>query len=348
MIKLIQILFSPLSFLYGIVIGIRNFLFDKNIFKQTKVAVKIISVGNLTVGGSGKTPTVISLINMLKDKNKIGVLSRGYGRKSKGYLLVRNNEKILRDVETAGDEIYLVADECKIPAAVCEKRVEGARKFIRDINLDMIILDDAYQHRWIYRDINILVFDQRFLCKNNSIEKNLLPLGIMRERFNSINRADIIIINRKFSSKQNIPSQLWKYFINKKIFYSYYVATGIVDIKTHNFYPLNEFEGQDSLVLCGIAKPFSFIKALQENNINTKNKLIFKDHKNYALHEVEVIRKKFYETNSHSVLTTQKDAVKLSKFAKELDDIDIFYLKIEMKFEEEKRFLETINSLNKK
>jgi tetraacyldisaccharide 4'-kinase len=348
LISLLKILLSPLAFIYGSVIGIRNFLFDKNIFRQKKVGAKVISVGNLTVGGSGKTPAVISLINLLKNENKIGVLSRGYGRKSSGYLLVRDDNKILQSVDSSGDEIYLVADECKIPAAVSEKRFEGATKFLKDVDLDIIILDDAYQHRWIHRDLNILIFDQRFLCKNNLMEKNLLPLGIMRERFSSVNRADLIIINRKFSSRQNIPSQLWKHLINKELFYSYYEARGIVDVKTQQVYPVSDFSGQDSLVVCGIAKPFSFIKALEDNNINTKNKVVFKDHKNYNIKEIELIRKKFYETNSHSVLTTQKDAVKLSNFSKELDDIDIFYLKIEMKFEDEQRLTNKINQIIKK
>jgi len=348
LITFFKILFSPLSFIYGFVIFLRNYLFDKNIFKQRKVNAKIISVGNLTVGGSGKTPAVISLIKMLKPESKVGVLSRGYGRKTSGYLLVRDNDKFLQNVDAAGDEIYLVADECKIPAAVSEKRFEGATKFLKDVDLDIIVLDDAYQHRWIHRDLNILIFDQRFLRKNNSIEKNLLPLGIMREGFRSVNRADLIIINRKFSAKQNIPSQLWKYLLNRKLFYAYYFANGIVDVKTHQVYPLNDFGGQNSLVVCGIAKPFSFIKALEDSNINTRNKIVFKDHKDYNIKEIELIRKKFYETNSHSVLTTQKDAVKLSEFSNELDDIDIYYLKIEMKFEDEKNLVTTINQIIKK
>ena len=136
--------------------------------------------------------------------------------------------------------------------------------------------------------------------------------------------------------------------MNRKLFYAYYFANGIVDVKTHQVYPLNDFGGQNSLVVCGIAKPFSFIKALEDSNINTKNKIVFKDHKDYNIKEIELIRKKFYETNSHSVLTTQKDAVKLSEFSNELDAIDIYYLKIEMKFEDEKNLVTTINQIIKK
>jgi len=346
LIKLLKIILSPLVLAYGLVIKIRNYFFDIGIFKQKKVPAKVISVGNLTVDGSGKTPTVIKIINLLKSQNKkVGVLSRGYRRKTNGYLLVSDGEKILQDASSAGDEIILVASECKVPAAVSEKRYEGCIKFLQDVQLDIIILDDAYQHRWIYRDANILIFDQRFLSRTNSFEQSLLPLGIMREQFEEIKRSDIVLINKKFAANQNIPTQLWKYFLKKEIFYGFYQACEIIDIKTHSSYMLSDFTGQKSLVVCGIANPYSFIQALSKNNINTDNKLIFRDHKDYEEKEIQVIRKKFYDTNSYSVLTTQKDAVKLSKYSKELDDIDIYYLKIDMRFDEEEKFLNKINSL---
>lgn len=346
MIKLFQILFSPLVFIYGLIVRTRNFLFDKNIFKQKKVSAKIISVGNLTVGGSGKTPSVIKIINILKSQNKrVGVLSRGYGRKSKGYMLVSDGKNILDDTSLVGDEIILVAKECGVPAAVSEKRYEGCIKFLNDVPLDIIILDDAFQHRWIYRDVNILIFDQKFLTHVSSFEQKLLPLGLMREKFDAVKRADIIVINKKFSSEQKIPTKLWKYFINKEVHYCYYHTSRIVDIKNQTSFSLEEFVGQKSLVVCGIAKPFSFIQALNKYHINTDNKLIFRDHKEYSQKEIQTIRKKFYDTNSNCVLTTQKDAVKLSHFSKELDDVDIYYLKIDLQFENEEKFFNKINSL---
>lgn len=343
MLKIFRIILSPFIVLYALIIKVRNFLFDKNIFKAKKVNAKIISVGNITVGGSGKTPMVLLLGEMLKRLNKkVAVLSRGYGRRSSGYIFVSDEEKILSSVEKSGDEIILVADELKIPTAVCENRVKGATKLINDTKAEIIILDDAFQHRWIHRDLDIVLIDQRFLTKKEFIEQKLLPLGLMREPFQSLKRADAIVINRKFSDKLEIPEQLIKHFSNKKIFHGYYVAKGIHDVKSHKFYEINEFIGQKSLVVCGIAKPFSFLNILEKNGIDISNKLIYPDHANYTIAEVQEIRKSFYETNSHSVLTTQKDAVKLTNFSKELDDIDIFYLKIELKIEEQNEFEELI------
>lgn len=347
MIKFLRIILSPLTIIYKLIINNRNKLFDKNIFKQKFVDAKVISVGNLTVGGSGKTPLVINITKFLKSNSKnVGVLSRGYGRNSKGYQLVSNNKEILLDVNNSGDEIFLVADECKVPTAVSEKRVIGANNFLseKDFEIDYLVLDDAFQHRWIGRDFDILMIEQRFLSNVNSIDQRLLPLGSMREPFDSISRADAIVINRKFSHKITVPAKIKKYFYDKALFYSYYKISGIYDVKTNKKYSTEEFEGQHSLVVCGIAKPFSFLRTLKDNGINIKNKLTFTDHKEYTLKEVENVRKVFYETNSYSVLTTQKDAVKLMNFNKELDDIDIYYLKIDLELEEPEKFYQLLNA----
>ncbi|MBL1212342.1 MAG: tetraacyldisaccharide 4'-kinase [Ignavibacteriae bacterium] len=339
MLKILRLIISPTAIVYLLIINIRNYFFDKNIFKSKNVNAKIISIGNLTVGGSGKTPAVIAVANILKSNNKkVGILSRGYGRKSKGYQLVSAGTGPETSVDEVGDEIYLTAMETLVPAAVSEKRVEGAKRFIDDVKVDTIVLDDAFQHRWINRDVDILIFDQRFLLEPAWLEKYILPLGMMREPFSSTKRADIVIINRKFSDKKEMTTKVKKYFDSKKIFYACYKTAGLYDVKSQHYYSLEEFSGQNSLVVSGIAKPFSFLNALKKNDINTKNHMLFPDHKDYTLKEVEAIRKKFYDTNSYSVITTEKDAVKLTNYKKELDDIDIYYLKIEMKIDNEKEF----------
>lgn len=345
---LLKIILYPLVPVYLLVIKLRNLFFDKNIFKSKKVNAKVISVGNITVGGSGKTPLVIYLAGLLKNsKRKVGVLSRGYGRKSSGYKLVSDGQKILTTVRESGDEIYHTVLECKIPAAVCEDRVIGAVKLIEETGIDTIVLDDAFQHRWIKRDLDLVVIEQRFLKSNGFFINNLLPTGNLREPYSGLRRAEVIVINRKFSEQEEIPSDRKKYFEGKKIFTAKYNAIGFVDIIKKEEYSLEEFEGQKSLVVSGIANPVSFLNVLLQTNVDTSHKIIFKDHKNYTLKEVQQIRKEFYATNSHSVVTTEKDAVKLMNFAKELDDMDIFYLKIKLEIDNEELFrkflLEKIN-----
>jgi len=346
LLKLIRILSAPLSLVYYIVIKLRNILFDKGIFSETKCGAKVISIGNITVGGSGKTPAVIYVIEILKNAGKkAGVLSRGYRRKSKGYLLVSDGNGIKCSVDECGDEMYYLSTDTNAASAVCERRVKGAENFLRDVKLDTIVLDDAFQHRWLHRDLDILIMDQRFLAKTESLDMNLLPLGMMREPFSAIERADIIIINRKFSCKKQIPQKLQKYFEGKEIFSGYYKAKGFYDVKNFQYYPVHDFVGQKSLIVCGIARPYSFLGILEQNNIDFTNKMIFSDHKDYTIKEVQAIRKQFYDTNAQSVLTTQKDAVKFSKFSKELDDIDIYFLKIELEIEEEELFKDKLNKI---
>ncbi len=335
----IKIILYPLTPIYAFIIWLRNFLFDKNIFKSRSVKAKVFSVGNITVGGSGKTPVTIQLTNLLKLKGlKVGVLSRGYGRRSSGYVLVSDGNKFLTDVDKSGDEIYHTVLDCSVPAAVSENRVKGAGRLISDTGVDTIVLDDAFQHRWIKRDVNLLVIDQRFLTKKNFFTNNLLPTGIMREPFSSVNRADAIIINRKFMDMAEIPVERMRFFEGKKVFTGYYKALSFFDLKHNTELSLEEFRDQKSLVVSGIATPFSFLNILRQTKVDTKNKLIFKDHKKYTYNDVQRIRQLFYSTNSHSVVTTEKDAVKLTNFTRELDDIDVYYLKIKFQLDDEDSF----------
>lgn len=342
----LKILLSPLALIYSFVINLRNMFFDKGIFKSHKVNSKIISIGNLVIGGAGKTPTVMYITNQLKALGKsAAILSRGYKRSTKGYKLVSDGKEMLASVNESGDEIYFAAEECRVPSAVAEKRVDGAQRLINKFDIDSIVLDDAFQHRWIARDLNILVFDQKFLKVAGRMEQKLLPLGSMREPFSAIQRADAIFINRKFSEKEIIPEKISKFYKNKQVFHAYYKATGFYDVKDHKFYEIDEFKGQRSLVVCGIARPHSFLNVLKNNEIDLTNRMTFRDHKSYTLKEIQSIRKEFYETNSYSVITTQKDAVKLNAFSREFDDIDIYYLKIEMVVEEEEKLKEVLKNI---
>jgi tetraacyldisaccharide 4'-kinase len=335
----LRVILYPLIPVYAFVIWFRNFLFDKNLFKSRSVNAKVFSVGNISIGGSGKTPVTIYLTSLLKQAGeKVGVLSRGYGRKSKGYILVSDGKKILTTVEKSGDEIYHTVLDCSVPAAVSENRVKGAERLIKDTGVNTMVLDDAFQHRWIKRDVDLLVIDQRFLTEKSFFTHNLLPTGVMREPFTSIGRANAVIINRKFMEKKEIPETFINYFYGKKIFTGYYKAISFFDLKHKTEYSLEDFQGQKSLVVSGIATPFSFLNALRQTKVDTQNKLIFKDHKRYTFDDVQRIRQLFYSTNSHSVVTTEKDAVKLTRFSRELDDIDIYYLKIKFALDDEEAF----------
>ncbi len=348
MIKLLKIFSLTLVPIYYLIISVRNLLFDYEIFKSTAINAKVISIGNIVVGGSGKTPFAIYISKLLKELGwKPSVLSRGYGRKSKGYLLVSKDGKNIIDVGKCGDEIYQTVLECKIPAAVCERRIEGAVKLLKNVDTNVIVLDDAFQHRWIKRNLDLVLIDKTFLTNKSIFTQSLLPAGLMREPFSSIKRASAIIINKKFSNDNHSSYEDQLKEFNKPIFTAHYKAISFVDMTRKTEHSLEDFNGQDSLVVSGIANPASFLTILAKTGVTTKNQLIFKDHKNYTDKEVQQIRKTFYSTNAHSVVTTEKDAVKLLKFAREFDDIDIFYLKIILNIENEDSFIKFLkNNLN--
>ena len=329
----------PIVPVYAGIIALRNSLFEKNIFKSKQVDAKVISVGNITVGGSGKTPVVNYLTNLLKSSGlKVGVLSRGYGRTSRGYVLVSDGEKILTNVDQSGDEIYHTVLDCRVPAAVCEDRVQGAVQLINDTGIEIIVLDDAFQHRWIKRDLDVVVVDQRFLNDKNFFVQKLLPTGNMREPFKALRRAGLIIHNMKFMERKQLPENVQKFIEDKKIFSGYYKAICFVDLKSKTEFSPDDFKGQQSLVVSGIANPKSFLNVLSQTNVSVTNNLLFRDHKRYRIRDIQLIRKQFYITNSHSVVTTEKDAVKLTNFSRELDDIQIFYLKIKFIMDDEDSF----------
>ena len=183
---------TPLSWLYGLGVGFRNHLFEIGILKSKSFDVPVISVGNITVGGSGKTPHVEYLIRLLQDKVKVAVLSRGYKRKSKGYVLA-NKQSTAREI---GDEPYQIMKKFSdIYVAVDKNRCEGIERLTSDENTkntDVILLDDAYQHRYVKPGINILLVDYHRLI----IYDKLLPAGRLREPQSGKSRADIVIITK--------------------------------------------------------------------------------------------------------------------------------------------------------
>ncbi|MBI2419618.1 MAG: tetraacyldisaccharide 4'-kinase [Ignavibacteriales bacterium] len=335
-----RVLSLPLVPVYCAVTILRNKLFDTKIFTEAKTKAFVVSIGNITVGGSGKTPFTIYMAALLKAKGRsVGVLSRGYGRVSKGYKLVSDGENMLASVEDAGDEIYYTALECNVFAAVSENRVEGANKLIHDCKVDAIVLDDAFQHRWIARDVDIVVLDQRFVNHDRKLRRMMLPTGNLREPFSSLKRADCIIFNRKFSVKEEILDELREQIPSDiPLFTAGYSALGFIDVRNNRFYEPSEFSGQKSLLVSGVANPHSFKEALRSIGIDTGMRIVFPDHKAYTNEDVQLIRREFYAKNAHSVITTQKDAVKLMQFRKELDDIDIYYLKISMELDDRSGF----------
>src|ERR1041385_4083605 len=192
---------TPLSVLYGVGVRARNGLYRRGVRKSVDVGVPVISVGNLTTGGTGKTPLVEMLAaRMAAEGSRVCVLTRGYGRGSRGRVVVSDNSCVLADVNEAGDEPLLLAENLRGRAAVvCDKnRVAAARWAIENLGSQAFVLDDAFQHQQIQRDVNILTIDATNAFGNGK----LLPAGILRESSTGMRRANCIVITRANESNE--------------------------------------------------------------------------------------------------------------------------------------------------
>jgi tetraacyldisaccharide 4'-kinase len=329
----------PISLIYFIAITVRNFLYDKGLIKRIKFDVPIISVGNITTGGSGKTPFVIYLAEYFLGKDKrVAIISRGYKRVSKGFITVLDADSVCTDISKSGDELYMIANSLKkisrnnLYIAADKNRIRAIYKIQNCFNPDIIILDDAFQRRNIYKNLEIVLEDENDFKKNALfINRTLLPAGNLREPGKSLKRADILILNNKFdndaiSIKTNFKSNtlpIIKYKINE-----------LLDINGNKY----SYKNEKVTAFCGIAKPESFFNALEILKFNIIRKYIYKDHYKYKKNDLEKM-KKDYQQNMIFV-TTEKDFNKISVFDDFVRNFPVLFLKIGIEFSEKKEYLE--------
>lgn len=313
MVYKLKILFFPLIFLFDLLSRIRNFLYDNNIIRSGKVDSKVISVGNISVGGTGKTPLTIWIADFLKQNGKnTAVLSRGYKRKSKGFKLVSDKNKVFGSVFECGDEPFLMAQKLKgIPVAVCEKRFEGAEILRRKFNIDYIVLDDAFQHRKIYRDLDILIIRDKDIANGLKI----FPVGTLRESVKSIKRADIILVKGEYESSVIECEGSFKLDVSG-VFDKNYVPVTVADKKF--------------IAFSAIADNDSFFEMLESLNVNILDKKGFRDHHFYTEKDYSYLNNVLKEYNADCFITTEKDFVRLD--GDFIENNEIYILKVGIKF----------------
>ena len=321
----------PLSWLYGLAVSLRNELFALGILKERSFSIPVISVGNITVGGSGKTPHVEYLIRLLQDYIKVGVLSRGYKRKSHGYVLADDNST-MRDL---GDEPYQIKQKFHdIYVAVDKNRCNGITRLTHDkatSNVGVILLDDAFQHRYVKPGLNILLVDYHRLI----IYDRLLPAGRLREPLNGKQRADIVIITkcpRDLKPMEfRILTKAMDLFPYQQLFFTtidYGTPQALFSDKTTS---LNKY---NVLLVTGIASPEQM-----ENDMKHKcrslTSLAFEDHHLFNTKDEQRINNAFERLPSPKIIvTTEKDStrlVNLNGLTTEVRDA-IFVLPIKVKF----------------
>jgi tetraacyldisaccharide 4'-kinase len=292
---------NPLSAIYGAVVGARNALYDRGILRARKLQGVVVSVGNLSAGGSGKTPFVLLLGELLKARGiKFDVLSRGYGRKSKGVLLVDPAGL----PQEFGDEPLLIARKLQIPVIVGEDRYEAGRFAEARFGPHLHLLDDGFQHRALTRDFDIV------LVTPQDAGDKLIPAGRLREPLRSLRRADAVVL-ASGASAESFPVEgkmVWR------------VRRGIA--------PKNI--PSRPVVFCGIARPQNFVLQLRAANIEPVAEAFYRDHHAYAEKDVRDLLELKRRSEAGGFVTTEKDAVNLGGYLAALEPLTVVPVKMEL------------------
>ncbi|MBO7342420.1 MAG: tetraacyldisaccharide 4'-kinase [Alistipes sp.] len=323
-----KFLLKLLSYPYRMAITIRHWMFDCGLLKSHSFPVPIICVGNITVGGTGKTPTAEMIVGYMQSHYKVALLSRGYGRRTKGYLEVKTSSSY-RDV---GDEPLQI--KLKYPDAlvvVCEKRVEAMERIMREHpEINLVVMDDGFQHRHVEARINVVIVDST----RPYYEDDFLPAGTLRDKVSSLDRAHYFIVTKCPADMQPIAQRMWRKELHKiayqKVYFTRVVPTKAVSLfQTPNV--LNY--GDQVIAMSGIGNPKAFVAGVRKQ-YDVKAKLNFSDHHVYSVSDIERIVALLEKYPQAMLLTTEKDAVKLRR-SRRVPDImreRLFYQPLKVEF----------------
>jgi tetraacyldisaccharide 4'-kinase len=313
----VKLLLLPLSLIYGFVMAFRNFLFDINILRSKEFHIPVISVGNITVGGTGKTPHIEYLIELLSKDYKIAVLSRGYKRKTRKFIIATENTP----VGFIGDEPWQMKEKYpEVTVAVDSNRVRGINNLLKEIpDIDVILLDDAFQHRYVSPGISILLVDYyRPITKDH-----MMPLGWLRESASQRKRADLIIYSKSPAQITPIDKRIMvsnlKITANQHAYFTtvtYQEPAPLVSESSEITFQDIKNEEYSILLVAGIANPNSLISELGKYSKNIKP-LLFQDHHYFSKDDLKKIQDAYEALPGENkiIITTEKDAARLKEFA---------------------------------
>ena len=323
-------------------ITLRHWMFDCKLIKSQNFKTPIICVGNITVGGTGKTPTAEMIVGYMKQYYKVAVLSRGYGRRTKGYLEVKTTSSY-RDV---GDEPLQI--KLKYPDAlviVCEKRTEAIQRIEAEHpEINLIVMDDGFQHRYVEPRINVVIVDST----RPYYEDDYLPAGTLRDKPESLDRAHYFIVTKCPVDMSPLDQRVWRMNLHKIAYQRVYFTRVIPTPPVAQFPTQNVLnEGDEVIVMSGIGNPKAFISDVKRN-YNVVGTITFPDHHVYSVADIERIVTKLEKHPKAMLLTTEKDTVKLRR-SRRVPDImreRLFYQPVQVEFLEgsDVDFLGTLKS----
>jgi tetraacyldisaccharide 4'-kinase len=341
-LKSFRVLLLPFAILYGIVVIIRNWLFDKKYLKSAAFNFPLICVGNLAVGGTGKSPMVEYLIELLAPHFEIGTLSRGYKRKTKGYALANDKTTAL---EIGDEPMQFHTKFPNIAIAVGEERLVAIPQLLQDKpNLQAIILDDAFQHREVKAGFNIVLTE----FSNIYTQDFFLPTGDLRDEWKSAHRAQVIIVTKCPADLNQDKKYKILRSLKPKPHQRVYFTTIEYGTPYHIYNANDEWiltPNDEVLLVCGIANPKP-LKEYLHNSVHTYYQKDYGDHHIFSIDDLKDIKERFNEvaTKRKIILTTEKDAVRLTKFSTELEQLPLYVLPVKHRFlfDDTEQFNQTI------
>lgn len=311
--RTVRCLLHVASWMYGLGIVGRLGLYRSGLLRRIRLSAPVISVGNITAGGTGKTPFVMLLAEEMRNRGiRPAVVVRGYGGQREGRtLVVSDGETVRSGYPEVGDEALLLARKLPgVPILMSADRVRGSRIAIDQFGAQVILLDDGFQHLRIERDLDILLLDQENLFGYGY----LLPRGLLREPLGALRRADLLVITGRSGPGEplDIPSRL-RHPSGATPLHAVYTPTTLTDVRTGETVAGEDLRGQAVVAFSGVGKPAAFEQTLASLGIFPKNHLIFPDHHPYDASDLISIGRCMEEVGATVALTTEKDAVRLEK-----------------------------------
>jgi tetraacyldisaccharide 4'-kinase len=314
--------------------------YELDLKRPRRLPFPVISVGNLTVGGTGKTPLVMALASGLAQKGiRVAILSRGYRGTCASGAVVSDGASVLLSPEEAGDEPYLMASTLPaIPVLVGKNRFESGRRALESFGIQGVLLDDGYQHLQLHRDLNLLLIDSRVGFGDG----HLLPRGILREPVSQLRRADLVLFNKADpgSGATTLEEDIRRRYPSLPVYHGHYEAVGLVGPRGERE-ALEGLRGRKVVALSGIANPEDFSSLLKKCGMQVIKKEAFPDHYPYTQEDLQSIEHR--NTEAEGIVTTEKDLVRLARL--KAGRLPIRALRIEMKIREERELFEKVAGL---
>ena len=326
-----------LSLPYGGAVRARSLFYSLGLLKTRTLPCPVISIGNITVGGTGKTPLVMALAKGLMERGiSVAILSRGYRGKRISEPVVSDGKTIFLSPEESGDEPFLMAKTCRgIPVLVGKDRFTNGRIALQRFGVKGLLLDDGYQHLPLHRNINILLIDSHIGFGDHT----LLPRGILREPLSHLCRADVFLLTKVENPQtvQPLEKKIHEIHPSSQVFHSHYEPVSLVGPKDEEE-KLDSLKGRKIIALSGVANPVYFSSILRKCGAEIIKEVIFPDHHFYTPEDLSSIEEK--GKGADCIVTTEKDMVKLKRL--DIHRLPVRVLRIELKIWEEEEFYQTV------